>query len=834
MPCPPAPPELQKPQPQENHRLLKTMKSIIRKLTLCALLGASTSVHAAEVLMPNGDFETPGGASWTENGPITGFSYPTTGGNPGGYGVMDATNGEWGVWVGNADSAIDLASLGLTAGETYNFKQDMLVSSGSNVGGFKIDFVPSGSSGDVRIPKIGDGTTWETYVYPIAIPVGTTGIKIVPLWGPSSVVGFDNFRVDNTPIAPPPLPPGIPNPGFEIPGGASWAAVGPITGFSYPTTGGNPNGYGVMDASNGQWGIWVANGDSSLTLGQLSLTAGNTYNFTMDMKVFGGTEVGGFKVDFIPSGSTGDVRIPKIGDGSTWETYTYPVAIPLGTTAVKLVPLWGPNSIVGYDNIDVNPTPVVPPPIIPVVTNGDFEIPGGASWQYFNDGPTISYPTTGGNPNGNAVIDATVGGNYGVLVAFNNAEVTAASLGLTPGETYTFQVDMKILDGVNIGGLRLEGPAGFAVEERPAIIGDGSEWATYSIEFTLQNGLNPVTQFKLVALWGINSSVAYDNFKILLPAPEGPLQASIAQGTAVSWTAPSEINQYQPQESDSISGPWTNLGSPIIGNTITSVFDGSTSPFYQVLQSVPSVQETAYNGDFTLEGFDADEADGWNPEQSQWPTRLATGGRTDNGPCMQLKVLNVGAAANGSEISQNTNNILDNENGEIIPGNTYTLSFWAKQIEIGVSYVQEFRVSFLAEGGAEVQIGTWQGFSALVGGAWEQKTISGLVAPAGAVTALIQIVGKTGAVDGGSGEVLIDDVSLQSSGFGSPSVIAAATVPAVEVSWPSKTGQDYQVQSATNLVDWSNFGGVISGNGSIKAVYDTMTDKKFYKVGELP
>jgi hypothetical protein len=98
MPCPVPVPEFQNPT-EKNQRSNKTMKSILRKLTLCALLGASTSVHAAEDLMPNGDFETPGGANWTENGPITGFSYPTTGGNPGGYGVMDATNGEWGIWV---------------------------------------------------------------------------------------------------------------------------------------------------------------------------------------------------------------------------------------------------------------------------------------------------------------------------------------------------------------------------------------------------------------------------------------------------------------------------------------------------------------------------------------------------------------------------------------------------------------------------------------------------------------------------------------------------------------------------------------------------------------
>ena len=204
---------------------------------------------------------------------------------------------------------------------------------------------------------------------------------------------------------------------------------------------------------------------------------------------------------------------------------------------------------------------------------------------------------------------------------------------------------------------------------------------------------------------------------------------------------------------------------------------------------------------------------------------------------MQLQVLNVGATPNGSEIQQNTNSILDNENGAITPGSSYTLSFWAKQISSGASYVQEYRVSFLAEGGAELPPGggSWQGFSAPVGGDWQQKTLSGLVAPAGAVTALIQIVGKTGAVDGGLGEVLIDDVSLLSSGFGSPTPLAAATVPAVEISWQSLAGWDYQVQSSGDLATWSNFGGVIPGDGSLKAVYDTMANpSKFYRVGELP
>jgi hypothetical protein len=643
------------------------MNSIIQKLAFCVLLGASGSAIASPVLMPNGDFSA-GATSWHQVGPITGFSYPTSGGNSDGYGVMDATNGQWGIWVGNADSAISLSSLGLSAGQTYTFSQDMKVISGASVGGFKIDFVPSGSTGDKRIAKIGDGSTWETYDYSVAIPAGTTGIKIVPLWGPNSVVGFDNFRVENGAVPPPPVIPGIPNPGFEIAGGASWAAVGPITSFTYPSTGGNPGGYGIMNASNGQWGIWVSNSDSHLTLEQLSLTAGQTYNFTVDMKIESGANVGGLKVDFSPSGSTGDMRIAKIGTGSAWATYTYSVAIPAGTTGLKIVPLWGANSSVGYDNF------------------------------------TVSSP----------------------------------------------------------------------------------------------------------------------------PAPLPP-QATIASATQVTWSPLSTVNSYQAQKSaDGVI--YTDLGAPIVGNAVSSTFETGKAAFYRVMESTPGTQEAVFNGGFEDEGFDEFEADGWLGDQSQPAERYTAEVRTGTA-CMQLKVLNAAVEPNGSELSQN----VTNSGGSITTGSSYTLSFWYKQISSGPSYVQEYRVSWLAEGGAEVQAGVWQNLPSNSLGPWTQRTLSGLVAPAGAVTAFIQIVGKTGAVEGGFGEILIDDVSLSASGFSTPTLIASSTAPAVAISWPSTTGKSTRVQSSYDLSNWSNFSDVIVGDNTTKVVYDTMVDaKKFYKVGELP
>ena len=402
--------------------------------------------------------------------------------------------------------------------------------------------------------------------------------------------------------------------------------------------------------------------NQGIPLANLGLVAGNTYTFSMDMKNFAGTGTGGLKLEAWNGGggaasNTGDM--PATGSSTNWATYSWNYLIPVGTTSIKIVPLLtgasgGSNAdSVGFDNIKVNNTPVPPPPFVPdTIINGNFETAGGAGWGTTQGTP--AFPTTGGNPNGTPSLDGTAG--FAVLYAFNNTEKTFASLGLAPGDIYTFQMDMKLISGSNIGGLRLEGPAGFVIETYPTIIGNGSEWATYSIELTVPASPG---QSKFGLRPGGGSVVAFDNVKIVLPAPPGPLQANIATGVAVSWTAASAVNRYQPQESAN-GTTWTNLGPAIIGNTASSVFDDSKSPFYQVLESVPVVQEAAYNGNFTEEGFDADEAEGWNPDQSQWPTRLATGGRTDNGACMQLKVLNGEACPNGSEISQNTNNILDN------------------------------------------------------------------------------------------------------------------------------------------------------------------------------
>ena len=520
-------------------------------------------------------------------------------------------------------------------------------------------------------------------------------------------------------------------------------------------------------------------------------------------------------------------------DYSSANTATVPLVNGAFTVSLATLPGAGRHVQYGFKTFGPNvwPTDVgskgavrilnIPSAVTPTIPNGNFEISGGTGWGTTQGTPT--YPTTGGNPTGHTVLNGS--GNFTVLYAYINTEKTFTSLGLAPGDTYTLQVDMKLVSGGNMGGVRLEGPLGY-VDERFATANlGGTGWATYSFQLTVPT--SPV-QAKIGLRPGNDSIVAFDNIKILVP---GPLRATITQGTSVSWTAPSAVNRYQPEKAKTLSGPWTIVGTPIIGNTVTSAFDTSKSNHYRVQESDLISQEVAYNGNFSLaDGF---VADGWALLQSQGPTYRATGGRSDNGPCMRIKVQNVGSETNGSELQQKVN-VLQSQNGEVVPGSTYTLSFWTKQISSGPSYEQEYRVYFLGWG-SDAENGTWHRFTSTVGGGWEQQIVSGLVASEWSPEALIQIVGKTGAVSGDSGEVLIDDVSLAATRYLPSSVLPATAVPSVEISWPAASGKNYQVQSSVNLATWSNFGGVVAGNNTIKAVYDPkVLPKKFYKVGKLP
>ena len=173
-------------------------KAIVTFLTMLVVGFAEAAVTN---LFPNGDFDSPAGVAtpWIEaNGGSTTYGYPTSGGNPNGYGVMTNTS-SWGIWVGqiSVTAGYSLASLGLVAGSNYNFVMDMKNFSGTGIGKLKIECW----AGGIRIdegPEIfasAQSGSWVTYTFNRTLVAGTTSIMIVPIAGAGSVVGFDNIGV---------------------------------------------------------------------------------------------------------------------------------------------------------------------------------------------------------------------------------------------------------------------------------------------------------------------------------------------------------------------------------------------------------------------------------------------------------------------------------------------------------------------------------------------------------------------------------------------------------------------------------------------------------------
>lgn len=174
------------------------------KLLLSVASIAVASMAHAFTLIPNGDFEAlDDSLTWVSanGGGDTVFSYPDTGGNGGGFASINNTGG-WAVLVsppeaGAAGGGITISSLGLTAGNTYDFQMDMINLSGTGVGGLKVEAWAGnaliGNSGDMAAS--GQSASWATYTWSYTLPLLTEKLIIVPLWGNGSNIGFDNVGV---------------------------------------------------------------------------------------------------------------------------------------------------------------------------------------------------------------------------------------------------------------------------------------------------------------------------------------------------------------------------------------------------------------------------------------------------------------------------------------------------------------------------------------------------------------------------------------------------------------------------------------------------------------
>ncbi|WP_411846667.1 hypothetical protein AAFN60_03575 [Roseibacillus persicicus] len=639
----------------------------------------------------------------------------------------------------------------------------------------------------------------------------------------------------------------VPNGDFSTPDGADWTqASSEGTIISYQLSGGNSDGYAEIDNTSGSWGgVLVSEGGSGpnpavgdgIPLSELGLTAGETYTFSLDMINLGaGANQAGMKMEswaggFLDNGA-GDVVFPLT---NSWETYSLEYTINPAATHLKFVPLLvnfsGP---VGFDNVGGDNTALMPPPFEPLeLENGDFEIPDGVGWGTGQGTPV--YNATGGNPSGHVVLDGTA--EFAVLYGFNNMEVSFEALGLAPGDTFLLQMDIKLISGNFGAGYRLEGPSGYVIDETFEVIGNGSEWATYSVELTVPASPGQTK----IGLRPGGSVVAFDNVSIVNPE-EIPFSAEVVKGAIVNWVPTSATNNYQPQKSaDGVT--FTNLGPAIEGNSISSVYDAEPALFYQVVEASIEDSDDVLNGGFeSVDEFDSFCAQAWTclagVINDQFATRLATDNTVAGTiatpdqvrtgvAALQLKVVNAETEAlPGKSLTQQ--NVL-NSGGSITPGNTYTFSFWAKQVSSGPSYVQGYKLAWLEESGGVISVGAEGGFAG-GDGEWAETAVAGLVAPANATSALIEIFGATGAVDGGFGEVLLDDISLITEGSSPIGTLPATTSTGMGVTYPTLEGFSYQVQASSDLISFSDLGEAVIGDGNPATIGEPSEERKFFQV----
>ncbi len=791
------------------------MKKFIASVALMAMAGLANATNTTN-LFPNGDFESGGAGAWVEafGGAVT-YNYPASGGNPNGYGVMDSTgNPAFAIWVGGAATPLSLSSLGLTAGQSYTFVQDMKITSGVNIGGLKVEsWGPSGvldNSGDMRPSTSGHNTAaWETYSFTYTVNPAATGLKIVPLWGPGSVVGYDNLGV--VVVGATPLSVSITSPtiGQVVYSNFTINATAAVV----PGTVTNVNFY--VDAA------LIGNDPSSpFSFNAVGVSAG-----AHALKAIARDSSGNFATSSVVNITVTNVAPPAF---SAYEKFNYALgSFPNNTAATG-------TGFTGTWTCGAAGTTVagLTWPALPTANNA---LQSGASRQFASFASTlssgtryVSFLTKGsGNPGANACgvylkgDNATslfagfrspfsanlTGWGLGSVTSAGSAATGITGLGSAVNITNTdthfmvLKIDFNTSGANDTVSLWIDPPAG---TNDPGVAANLT-YSAYDVGsisafgLNVQGGMNlTVDEIRGGTTYG---DVAGSSVSATIPTT---LALSVAASKQISWTA-SSTNYYQPQSStDGVN--WNDLGSLISGNSVTSVSDPAPVAFYQVLEIAPVTTDQIANGDFEISDG-AGGAQSWNGVGSMPPTQSLAdfhGGAAS----MMIYVTNATITAQNSEMQQN---VLNAGSPGITEGNTYDFSFWAKALPKFASggYVHNYKVTWLGVGSVVVGAIGFTPFTANTS-TWTKTDTGPVVAPAGAVNALIQIFGASGGIAGDFGGVLIDDVSMTgttatgSINTLSPSVQNGAVFTAtVRTNGVTAVGASGNVQFKTNTVNQS-------------------------------
>jgi endoglucanase Acf2 len=318
------------------------------------------------------------------------------------------------------------------------------------------------------------------------------------------------------------------------------------------------------------------------------------------------------------------------------------------------------------------------------------------------------------------------------------------------------------------------------------------------------------------------------------PVP-GSFNPTLTANTQVSW--PTSVgNNYQVQwTTPPASGnpTWNNLTGIIAGNGATNTLfdplgDGGARA-YQVLEYTTYTATNVVNGGF--EAGQGTTASNWVSSGVEPPYREDT---NSNSGAWAMMLANTNKATGGIQFQQD-----EQAQGApgVVPGLSYTFSFWAQQILSGVGLVQNYTVSWLNSADSVIS-STGASFTG-GSGYWSQIIVPNLVAPANAVGARIIFSSTTGAASSYAGEVLIDDVLLSTSAPGPTNAIPATVQSGWQVSWPSANYVAYGLKRAAALGSpsgWTDTGISFTGNGSTLSYFDPAGTNQFqfYQVYAQP
>ena len=503
------------------------------------------------VLFQNGDFDHPSGPGagcdgsgdyWATNsfGAPFSFSFPTSGGNPNGYAVMDDTGGgSFGVLVGGNVTPVPLAPMGLVAGQTYTFQQDMKILSGSSIGGFKIEsWGPSGKisdNGGVYPTLIGDGSTWQTYTFSYTINPAATGLKIVPLWGPNSSVGYDNI-------------------GVQV----------PTTALSVSIT--SPTNNATVNTN-----FTVA---ASTLVSPATVT--NVY-FYVDNVVVGNSPNYPYTYTSGNAALTGSHALKVVAKASDGSSATSSVV----NVTVVAMPQITPN----YPITDA-PTPTRQATSVQALLN--------SSGVYANQ-PVSTWATSWSAPSGLGVkYTNTV--THSVIREYPLLQYAGVDFGPLNLSNYTvMHVDVWSPNAAQFS-IKMGSDVVPFTAGTTATTFSNKTWVSLDIPLSKfpSISLSNLGEFLFVDNVPLieNATFYVDNVYFWTT---NQVHTSIALGKNVSWTAANSSDYYQPQKSTD-GTIWANYGGLLAGNTVTNVFDSSPAPFYQV-QDIAPVQ-VINNGGF--------------------------------------------------------------------------------------------------------------------------------------------------------------------------------------------------------------------------------------------